>query len=91
MIKLSPPIQSPKFPVYNAGYRSTSSVFVFPAASVPDIVACDDEFCARAVGSIAPRSAQDASRTDAHDAGDNAGKRAIAAKVESACRGVEEG
>ena len=37
-MRLCPPMQSPKSPVYSAGYRSASSLVDFPLASRPGTV-----------------------------------------------------
>lgn len=82
LIKLCPPIQSPKSPVYKAGYRSTRSACVTPWALVPDIVSKLEsvELCAR-TGIIVLRSAREETNAVVHDAGDK-GKRAIVEMVE---------
>ena len=63
-------MQSPKSPEYNAGYRSTSSVDVTPAAFVPWIVSVD---CARTAGSILVSRAKEETRVVAHDGHDSEG------------------
>ena len=89
--KLCPPIQSPKSPVYKAGYRSTSSVCVTPSPLVPDSVSILEPVeelpvlvvvvvCAR-TGIIVVRRAREETNAVVHDAGDK-GKRAIIEMVE---------
>lgn len=76
-------MQSPKFPVYSAGYRSTSNVSVSPSAFVACIVAGpfdddddvveDEDDCARADGIKVLRRTNAVAHADA----ENEGKRAI--------------
>jgi hypothetical protein len=77
-IKLFPPMQSPKSPVNNAGVRSTSSVWVTPAAFVPDIVLGSS--AAATAGIIVLKIARQETTAVAHDAGEE-GNRAIVASV----------
>lgn len=65
LIKLCPPIQSPKFPEYNAGYRSTSKVLVTPAAFVPCIVSVDES--ARTAGTMVLNKAMEETNAVDHE------------------------
>jgi len=91
LIKLCPPMQSPKSPVYKAGYRFTRSSVVTPSALVPDMVSVAElpeldvvdvaVLCAWTQGIIVVRSAREETTAVVHDAEDK-GKRAIVEMVE---------
>jgi hypothetical protein len=83
LIKLWPPMQSPKSPVYRAGYRSTSKTCSTPAALVPIMVA--GALSARTHGSMALMSVKEDTSPAVHDP-KNKGKRAI---VEMATRVIK--
>jgi hypothetical protein len=84
-------MQSPKSPVYKAGYRSTRSSVVTPSALVPCMVSVAElpeldivdvaVLCAWTEGIIVVRRAREETNAVVHDAGDK-GKRAIVEMVE---------
>ena len=84
-------MQSPKSPVYKAGYRFTRSSVVTPSALVPDMVSVAElpeldvvdvaVLCAWTQGIIVVRSAREETNAVVHDAEDK-GKRAIVEMVE---------
>jgi hypothetical protein len=73
-------MQSPKSPVYKAGYRSTRSVCVTPSALVPDMVSklesvdelpeLDVVVVCACTGIIVLRRAREETNAVVHDAGD---------------------
>jgi len=69
-IKLCPPMQSPKFPVYNAGYRSTGSDTTFPLLSVACTVS--EESSARTEGIKVLRRTNAVAHADAEKQGNRA-------------------